>query len=242
MLLDRLKRMARETIKTCGFELVRYNYLRSGRLRRIKILSDLGTQLVLDAGANAGQYALALRRDGFQGDIWSFEPLPELRDSLQRLARYDPLWTIHGVALGDCDGEIQINACSNTQVSSILVATGAFATSEWKHTVGVTVPIRRLDSIVQTTSTFGRAVHLKIDVQGYERQVLQGAQRVLDSITSIELEMSTVPLYAHETLLPELIALLDQLGFRLASIDLAHVDCRSGHVLQIDGLFVRQSV
>jgi len=80
---------------------------------------------------------------------------------------------------------------------------------------------------------------LKIDTQGYERRVLDGAERSLESVVLLQLEMSLVPLYEGETLFHEMCPLLHQKGFRMVSIEPGMKDEKTGHLFQVDGIFQR---
>jgi FkbM family methyltransferase len=84
-------------------------------------LKSQQVQIVLDVGANSGQYATGLRKAGFKGRIVSFEPLSGPFSSLKRKASSDPLWDCRQCALGDSDGTISINVAANAgQSSSVL--------------------------------------------------------------------------------------------------------------------------
>src|SRR5262249_23634126 len=103
-----------------------------------------------------------------------------------------------------------------------------------------TVP---LDGVFDALSGDARHVCLKLDVQGLEATVLDGAAASLARIDLIELESSLVPLYDGETLFPAMVARLDQTGFRLVGIVGSFDDALTGQVLQVDALFApRQRV
>lgn len=79
----------------------------------------------------------------------------------------------------------------------------------------VEVKCRPLDDVVAEVD---RPFHfLKVDVQGAERQVLEGAERLLStSLVGMQLELFNIPLYEGATLLGEMVDWLDTLGFELA--------------------------
>ena len=100
--------------------------------------------------------------------------------------------------------------------------------------------MRSLDSLAASDFEPQDSIWLKLDVQGYERSVLDGAERLLGSVKAIEVEMSLQPLYEGQILyLPMIEFLLDR-GYTLASVAPGFQDERSGRVLQFDGVFLRE--
>ena len=107
--------------------------------------------------------------------------------------------------------------------------------------VGVeTIQLRRLDSVRSDILQPSDRVHLKLDTQGTEADVLLGARETLDQVVTIELEMSLAPLYENQLLMPQMFEMLRELGFRCVWIERAFTDPVSGHALQVDGLFLRR--
>jgi hypothetical protein len=80
---------------------------------------------------------------------------------------------------------------------------------------------------------------MKIDTQGFTSKVLAGAQRSLESIRALEVELSCVPLYAGEPLIHEVLSLLHQQGFGVFSLEPEFFDNASGQQMQLNGLFQR---
>src|SRR5262245_27620242 len=88
--------------------------------RPVKLMKNRGIGLVLDVGANRGQFGKLLRQLGFRGRIVSFEPLKDAFATLRRLTANDPLWECHNLALGDSDRTASINISANSYSSSFL--------------------------------------------------------------------------------------------------------------------------
>jgi len=84
-----------------------------------------------------------------------------------------------------------------------------------------------------------RNVYLKIDTQGFEKQVLDGAARNLPRIDFVQIELSLAPLYAGALLLPEMNAYLVSLGYRLVALEPGFSDAKTGALLQLDGIYQR---
>ena len=88
--------------------------------RLIDHLERQRIDLVLDVGANEGQYASRLRKNGFSGRIISFEPLSTAFEVLQRACDHDNSWSCHGYAIGEKRGKATINISANSMSSSLL--------------------------------------------------------------------------------------------------------------------------
>ena len=97
----------------------------------------------------------------------------------------------------------------------------------------------RLDDLFERVRGAGRSFYLKIDTQGYEAQVLRGAERSLEHIATVQLEMSLVPLYAGQALFGELHADLTRRGYTLVGVENNFGDARTGQLLQIDCTYHR---
>ena len=83
---------------------------------------------------------------------------------------------------------------------------------------------------------------LKIDTQGYERNVIEGALASLSRIMIIQLEMSIVPLYENEILFIETIKYLEKIGYQLFSVKNGFTNQYTGQLLQVDGIFVKKDI
>jgi FkbM family methyltransferase len=210
--------------------------------RRMKLLRDHQVSLVLDVGANTGQYTRALRRAGYRGRVVSFEPVMSAYVRLARNARRSSKWTALRMALGDRNHDAPIHVSGDSRASSLLQMLPAhLRVARYFETQGQErVPVRTLDSVLDGLSAEGDRTFLKIDAQGYELKVLKGARRALKRIQGLQLEMSLVPLYRGETLLPKMVALLNELGFSLMSLEYGFCDPRTGRMLQVDGIFFRE--
>ena len=210
--------------------------------RRLRILGDARVSTVLDVGANRGQFAKELRTGGYTGPIVSFEPLGDAFAGLEEAARDDPLWTCHRLALSDAEGEAELHVAGNAVSSSLLdMEERHLEAAPESRYVGVErVRQARLDALVDELALPVDGVYLKLDVQGFESRVIEGARGVLPRIVAIESELSLVPLYRDQLLFRQMLDLLDDAGYRPVSLEAAYADPRNGHVLQVDGIFLRR--
>jgi FkbM family methyltransferase len=225
-----------------GVELRRYNAVESPTARLAHQMTMHGIDLALDVGANDGGYGRLLRSLHYAGDILSFEPLSSAHTALQRATEKDPHWFVASrMALGETDGEIQINIAGNSASSSILpMADLHRAAAPVSAYVGSEeVPLHRLDTIDHPAIARAGAMLLKIDTQGYEMPVLRGAIALLPKVKGIQLELSTAVLYEGQTTYMDVIQWLQSHGYALWNLLPGFTDPESGRMLQFDGIFFR---
>lgn len=198
--------------------------------------------LVLDVGANVGQYARGLRAAGYAGRIVSFEPQSAAHAALAEAAAGDPGWTVAPrMAVGDADGEITINLSAASDMSSALPFTAEterhFASDRFVGSE--TAPLRRLDALWPELVGPGARVFLKSDTQGYDLAVLRGAGARLDAIAGIQVEASLHPVYQGQ---PDYRAVLDLLlpaGFALMQVVPGYFSRHHGRMLECDFVLFR---
>ncbi|BCO52674.1 MULTISPECIES: FkbM family methyltransferase [Mycobacterium avium complex (MAC)] len=210
----------------------------------VKQLESRDVNVVLDVGANSGQYGNDLRCAAYTGRIISFEPLSTPFSKLERNASNDPLWDCRQCALGESDGTISINVAGNAGASSSVLPMlkshqEAFPPANYIGTEEVA--IRSLDSVAPEVLGSTDQFFLKIDVQGFERQVLAGAKSTVnDRCVGMQLELSFLPLYEGGMLAREALELAESLGFTLMGLMPGFADPRDGRMLQADGIFFRE--
>lgn len=206
------------------------------------LLAHQRIDLVLDVGANTGQYAERLRRAGYGGRIVSFEPQSSAHAALTLAAADDPEWIVAPrMAVGDGDQPLILNLSAESDMSSALPMTEEMADllDSAAYTGTETVPQARLDVLLADFAGPGDRVLLKSDTQGYDRQVLDGAAGVLDRILAIQLELSIVPVYVGEPSYREMIDHVEALGFSPALFIPGYFNRRTARLIAMDGVFVR---
>jgi FkbM family methyltransferase len=240
----RLNLALQRGLRRAGFELHPYSpgpVPQEEDVRRVKLLRAIGVDLVLDVGANAGQYARRLRLAGYEGRIVSFEPLSDAFAALERNAARDPLWSARRVALGDEDGSSEIHVAGNSWSSSLLEMGERHLASapESAYVASETVDVARLDSIWPDVVRDGEKPFLKLDVQGFEMHALRGARENLDQVAGVQVELALTKLYEGDSPWREVVDHLEEKGFQLAGLEPGFEDPDSGRMLQADGIFIR---
>jgi FkbM family methyltransferase len=211
-------------------------------LQLVCSLKKFHIDLVVDIGANEGQFANEIRYFGYTGKIVSFEPLATAHRKLLSASKRDPLWEVYErCAVGDYDGEIEMNVSNYSVSSSILQMSQLHLSAEPRsYIVGQEkVKLFKLDSILPTYMENSEHPFLKIDTQGFEWQVLDGCKALLSSFKGIVCEMSLVELYQGQHLWLEVLERLSNSGFSLWAIQPGFTEPSDGRTLQINAVFFR---
>lgn len=211
-------------------------WLEVAALRRF--LDEQRINLVLDVGANEGQFVAKVRRLGYQGPVVSFEPDPRVFRILRHRYAGDPRWRGFPYALGERDEEELLNVNDNSQLSSFLPTLRGQPPED-----SVEVSVRRLDGVFQEVVEeipHPRAL-LKTDTQGYDLKVLEGAEGVYPWIAGIFTEISVLPLYRGAPTLEEAMEAYEKAGYDPVELWRSQraVD---GRLLEMDGLFIRRDL
>lgn len=236
-----LRRRVRFAVRHLGLDIHRYQPTLDVNARRSHFLREHHVGAVIDGGANAGQWALTIRGNGYQGHIISFEPLADPFGALRETSAGDPLWHCVRAAIGDADTEARMNVAGNSLSSSLLPMEAAHvsAAPESAYVRTEAVRVVRLDSVVPRMVPAGTSLAIKLDLQGYEAAALAGAEGILATVRLVECELSIVPLYTGQPTYLEMIDLLDGLGFSIASLSEGVTDPATGRVIQVDAIFLR---
>ncbi|WP_426271030.1 FkbM family methyltransferase [Dyella kyungheensis] len=237
-----IEKLIRQTANRFGIDVKRHNPSATSAGRLSQMLATQKVGLVIDVGANIGQFARSLRQSGYANKIVSFEPLHAAHAALLRQSKLDQAWMIApAMAIGDHDGEVTINISENSVSSSLLDMLDAHAKAAptSAYVAVQKTPVARLDSVLGEYLQPGTVSFLKIDTQGYEDRVLAGATELLKHVRGLQLELSFVPLYEGQKLFDELVEKLRMLGFSIWAIWPGFADPSSGRMLQVDVTFFR---
>jgi FkbM family methyltransferase len=213
------------------------------RLRHL--LKTREINVVIDVGANAGQFALVLRGLGYTGRIVSFEPGSQALETLTQLASDDPAWTVRRTALGRTTSELLMNVSSRSNFNSFLKPnekySSLFDSSPGQKETQETVPVVRLDDVwseIIEGIAQPRCL-LKIDTQGFDTEVIAGGAEVaVPACLAIQFEGSIERIYEGQPACFTLIEEVRQAGFMLAGL----YPCAfggAGEVIEVDCLMFR---
>jgi FkbM family methyltransferase len=145
------------------------------------LLKELNVNVVIDVGARHGEYGLWLRRNGYDGWIFSFEPVKESYAALTERSASDGRWIPMPYALGREAGQAEINVAEGTVFSSFLnpndYAVETFGSSP-SVAAAETVQVKTLDEVLDglLARVSDPRPYLKLDTQGWDLEVLGGAR------------------------------------------------------------------
>lgn len=209
----------------------------AGHLKRLFALYEV--DCVIDVGANRGQFGAMLRRVGYTGRIVSFEPVPEAFDELSAAIARDDRWEAHRLALGDRAGVVPMNVTASTSVSSFFTPTAEYAASYAGGRVERVedVEVVRLESVFDALAPDPH-VFLKVDTQGSDLAVLEGARGRLDRLVGAQIELSVMPIYEGTPSYIEALQFMKVRGFTPSGM-FPVVRDELMRAYEFDGVFVR---
>jgi len=180
---------------------------------------------------------------GYDGHIFSFEPVREEFDQLSKLASRYKRWATLNIALGSENGRKPFNVIKravddwgdSAVFSSFLPLRGDNNVSRVDL-----VEIKRLDTIIGDLleQIQNPRVFLKVDTQGYDVEVIRGAEGCISMVLGLQSEISVTPLYDGVPHYLQALDYYESLGFSL--MDLFVVGRTTfGSILEYDCVMAR---
>jgi FkbM family methyltransferase len=208
------------------------------------VLRELAVNCVLDVGGNRGQFGLRLRDAGYDGRIVSFEPLPHLAEQLHQHADKDPAWHVVHHALGDEETEAEMTVVAAGGATSSLLPVSEFGRKWSPRLEGIrkeSVPVRRLENVFDDAiaGIEEPRVFLKMDTQGYDLRVFQGAGERIQDVLGLQSEISCVPLYDGMPRMPEAVTAYESAGFETTGIFPVTRDNEHLRAIELDIVMIR---
>lgn len=242
--LENIRGSFHRVLRSSGFDVVRYRALNDPDQRLAHLFRRYGVKTVLDIGANVGQFAKRVIAAGYPNRIISFEPVSTSHSMLLKNAEGYEQWRVaRRCALGGERRKVIVNIAGNSESSSLLPMlerhVSALPISKY---LGVEeTELVRLDDVLEeyVADDESTSLALKMDVQGFEGEVLDGAPRTLKDVKVIYTEMSLCPLYDREVPFLDLYSRITKLGFRCVGISPGFLDPATWEVLQVDATFVK---
>ena len=179
--------------------------------------------MVLDVGANVGQFGQELRLIGYEGLILSFEPDPASFRALQKVAAADGRWEALNLALGSAPGEAPFNIMARSDFNSFRAPSTASTTTfvELNQVVEtIAVKVETLGALfpnLQAKHRFKRP-YLKMDTQGFDLEVFTGARDILPQLVGLQSELSIKPIYTGSPDWRSVLAVFEAQKFELAAL------------------------
>jgi FkbM family methyltransferase len=215
------KRLVGSLLRSRGYHVFHDEHLPQANLslHLRRLITTQQIDCVFDVGANRGQYHAFLRQAvGYYGLVVSIEPIPALRTVLDAAAKADPKWIVLSCAVGRTPGTASFNVMKGDQLSSFRTPTTR-STERFRESNTVAsveqVEVRRLDDVyaeMQTRFRFERP-YVKIDTQGFDLEVAEGASGCLRQLVALQSEANIAPLYEEAPTFEQTLAYFRQRGF-----------------------------
>ena len=207
--------------------------------KKFEWLKGYEFKVIIDIGANEGQFAMKIGAVFPNSKIYCFEPLKKAFEQLKSTFSSNTRIVVHNLGLGEVNEERQIFRNEYSPSSSILEMLDLHK-SNFDYAVNTTaeeISIRKLDGIFP--GEIGKPLLIKIDVQGYEMHVLKGGESVINQADVIIIETSFYHLYKDQPLFEDIYDYLKCRGFRYAGNVEQLVSPADQKILQADAVFIK---
>lgn len=226
--------------KLC-YQLIKYGVAASTEnFKALRTISKCET--VLDIGANRGQFSMAVKYFYPNSNILAFEPLLEPFNKFNKIFKNDSKVSVFNCAIGLEDKYTIIHKSKRDDSSSLLPITDnqskIFPGTEEVGTANI--KMKKINSFINEEDFKGPAL-MKIDVQGFELEVLKSCKEYLNLFDYVYIECSFIELYKGQALIDEIIKFLDVYSFGFYSIYNIHYN-RNGAMIQADFLFKNNKI
>jgi FkbM family methyltransferase len=232
---------SRRFFRSRGFTLRSLAEARRAWLARLDLLPeeiDLRTGLIVDIGANEGDFTMAVLSLAPEARIIAVEPAEAPRQRLSDKVAAAPNVAVVGKAVAAAPGTARFRLTAHSHNSSLRVPRGDtgefYEDSGWDVVEEVEIETTSLDDVVGDQ----KVALLKVDVQGGEREVLEGGSRTLGRTRAVMIEMTFFSHYEGDAGFEELHEQMTGFGFELVSMappGRAHIGAPSW----VDALYVR---
>tara|TARA_B100001093_G_C26784361_1_gene996008 strand:+ start:207 stop:956 length:750 start_codon:yes stop_codon:yes gene_type:complete len=239
-----IKKIVKYILGLLNLELHRKRLSKHFYYHVVQTLKNFKIDIVLDIGANTGQFASTIIDFGYKREILSFEPIEEAHRQLVINSKKYSYWRVYDrCGFGKKNETKMINISKNSVSSSILDI-------KKKHTdiAPESAVVKRekiklitLDYFFDKEKIGKKKIFIKIDTQGYEKNIIIGSKKNIKKIKGFMVELSIVELYKSEALLFEMCKILDKLGFKIWAIERGFTNKKTGQVLQVDVIFINKN-
>jgi FkbM family methyltransferase len=247
MFINSFKIFVNKIIAFTGYKISNLKYTYDSELNLMKSLNFFRAKSIIDVGANEGQFVLRLLKNNFKGNVISFEPITDAYTKLLINAERNKKkisWAVfEKCGLGSKDFFQDIFISQHSESSSILkILPKHTYLKPLSKTISIEkIKIKKLDSFYDDIKKLDKNIFLKIDTQGYELEVLKGAEKTLKLITALIVEVSLVQLYEDQPPWLDIVNFLKERNFIVWSVDRVMGDISTGETYQLDVTFVNQS-
>lgn len=201
----------------------------------IDLAAGEGAKTIYDIGANVGTWTLLCKALAPNANIYAFEPMPKHIDGFHANTRALSDVRLFPFALGSQAGSLNFYPTSFSDASSFLPLS-TIGKKQWKieNEAPVTMNIVPLDDVV-SRENLPTPDLIKLDVQGFELEVLRGGVQAIRDARWVLSEVSFQPYYERQVLFSELAAFLAEHGYEVHAF--GHSVRPDVPLVQLDVLF-----
>ena len=204
------------------FKLLKYSLWRKGLLNGIaanvelqNMVKDINPETIIDIGSNKGQFIMLIEQLFPHKIIYSFEPIEEVLKKQKRFFNYKKNIFFYNFALGGNSSTKEFFITKRMDSSSFFkVDTKNDKSNYYTIKNKTNIQIRTLDEIIIDQKVVN-PILMKIDVQGYEIEVLKGSEKMLEKIDYLLIEVSENEFYHGQPLSNEIITFLQDRNFQI---------------------------
>jgi len=202
-----MKKFVRKIINLLGYEI---------KKKRKNFFLKNKIDLIIDVGAHRGEFAFNILNENFQGKIISFEPQSQIYKALLKNSIKFNNWHVHErCGIGKTNKNLILNIMNETTCSSFFVPTKNLLSIDPNAKIikKEKTKIFSLNNLFSKNYKIKKKTFLKIDTQGYDRFVIDGASKILKKILYVQMELAIEPLYKNETKYERMIQYMEKRGF-----------------------------
>jgi FkbM family methyltransferase len=238
------KKIIKNIFKKFGLEIKKYNPQDDFNFLITRCIKKFQIDCFWDVGANIGQTGESIRKHGYTGNILSFEPQEEAYKKLLKNSFNDQKWKIYEKCGLGQNGFKKINISKNSVSSSFLEMENLHIdkSPESKFIKKEEVKIISLSEVFNKEKNSFKKNFLKIDTQGYEKEVLDSGENILDNFIGISCEISVQPLYKNEAKFLDIINYLNTKGFEIYSVHNSYYEIDYGQTFSVDIVFIKKDL
>mgnify|MGYP006085718475 CR=1 FL=1 len=234
--------MLKSLIRFFGYEVIKQKKSPTLDSHLHIILKKLDINYVIDVGANNGQFGMSLRRNGYKGNILSFEPSIDPFNKLQVVANCDLKWEVRNIGLSDKKETKKINIFEASDLNSIFEPSD-FGTKRFKSRMKVlyseTIELDTLDNVLGNLDLENKRIFLKMDTQGYDLNVFKGAKEYIEKILGLLSEIPLQHIYKNNDNYHDILKQYESHDFMISGIFPVSRNKEDETIIELDCVMVK---
>lgn len=239
---EKLRNALKSLLWKAGIDIKLHRNSATFELNLMSLIIKNKIDLIIDVGANTGQFGELLKKIGYSNKLYSFEPNPYAFKILSEKASSVANWSCHPIALGEKTEEMELNLHESSVFSSFqdINETGLKLWPSLKNSKRISVNVVRADQFFKKEDLKNSNILLKMDTQGFDNKVFVGANDIMQNVHVLLSELSFKPIYENMMIWSDSIKLYESEGFYLSGLyPVSRTD--GWRLIEADGLFCRDT-